>query len=301
MAQQGWRGQVVRLTRGAVRLPPGGRETGDAALLNSLRRPIGTAQAVVVANPAYGAAKTTSTLLLAATLGRVRGGYTVAWDNTEARGDLARRVVPAGHGRAVVDLAQEVDRLLSAGAGVGDMAAFVHRQEFFDALAATGGQRLDTIDPGTFGRVRAVLARFYRLMVIDTGNAVQVPNWWSAVGGAHCLVVPTTVEVESGETGLQTFDYLTQAGRRDLVRNAVVVVSCADRRVDRGVLDQVVKFYRPQVRALVVVPFDEHLRAGRPVRLDQLEERTRRAWLQVGAAVVDSLSGGEQVRSGVRI
>lgn len=270
-------------------------------MLATLRRPVGAVRTVVMANPAFGAAKTTSTLMVAATLGLARSGGTVAWDNTESRGDLVRRVTPAGHGLAVTDLAQQVDRLLGANARADDLAPFVHRQpERFDVLAATGGQRLDAIDTWTFNRVRSVLARHYRMIVIDTGNAVRAPNWWSAVDAADCLVVPTTVEVDSGETGLQTLEYLIRAGRGPLVRNAVAVVSCADPQVDRGVLEQVLRYYRQHVRALVVVPFDEHLRLGRAVQVGRLKERTRRAWVQVGAAVVDSLSVGEQVRSGVR-
>ena len=78
-------GRAERRARMAAAAPCGARLDGP--------------KTIVVINPKGGAHKTTATMLLAATFGLQRGGYTLAWDNNETRGHarvalVARRPHP---------------------------------------------------------------------------------------------------------------------------------------------------------------------------------------------------------------
>ncbi|MEU3455241.1 hypothetical protein ABZ671_16845 [Micromonospora sp. NPDC006766] len=249
-------------------------------------------QQVVVANPKGGAGKTPVTLGLASTLGWYRGGYTLAWDNNETRGTLGLRAEEATHDRNVVDLLASIDAFLDVRASVGGLGGFVRPQSaHFDVLASDDVPgRMDVIDGGSFHKLADVLGRFYRFIVIDTGNNVRAANWWAATSAADCLVVPTTVRADVAETGLWMLHHLARLGRGDLVRNAVAVVTCADPTVDTGLLTAIVDRYREVVREVVVLPFDYRLSAGDRVSYRDLAPALRRSLLAAAVAVVESLA-----------
>ncbi|SCL12969.1 MinD-like ATPase involved in chromosome partitioning or flagellar assembly [Micromonospora nigra] len=295
-AEWGWRGRLNRWTFGMARVPATREErayrVGQVQVLRAFAAP----QQVVVANPKGGAGKTPVTLGLAATLGWFRGGYTLAWDNNETRGTLGLRAEEAVHERNVVDLLKSIDGFLNARASVGHLGGFVRPQSaHFDVLASDDVPgRMDVIDAAGFHQLADVLGRFYRFMVIDTGNNVRAANWWAATSSADCLVVPTTVRADVAETGLWMLHHLARLGRTDLVRGAVAVVSCADPKVDHGLLTAIVERYREVVREVVVLPFDPRLSAGDRVTYRDLGEPLRRALLMAAVAVVDALSAAQQ-------
>lgn len=291
-ATWGWRGRINRWTRGTFRLPATGEEQRYRAGRVRVLRTFDAPQQVVVANPKGGAGKTPVTLGLASTLGWYRGGYTLAWDNNETRGTLGLRAEEAAHDRNVVDLLASIDAFMHARASVGGLGGFVRPQSaHFDVLASDDVPgRMDVIDGSSFHKLADVLGRFYRFIVIDTGNNVRAANWWAATSAADCLVVPTTVRADVAETGLWMLHHLTRLGRGDLVRNAVAVVTCADRQVDSGLLTAIVDRYREVVREVVVLPFDHRLNAGDRVSYQDLGPVLRRALLMAAVAVVESLA-----------
>lgn len=247
---------------------------------------------VVVANPKGGASKTPTALLSAATLGFYRGGYTLAWDNNETRGTLGMRAEAAGHGATVVDLLRDIDEFLSVAASVGRLAAYLRPQSArFDVLPSddTPGS-MEVIDDEAFGKLWKVLSRYYRLLVIDTGNNVRAPNWRAATNLADCLVVPTTVQTDVADSGIWMLNHLIRSGQRDLASNAVAIISCADAKTDSHLLDDIVARYRNMVREVVVIPHDPYIRSGGRIQYDLMADATRRAWVLGSRAIVDSLA-----------
>jgi hypothetical protein len=103
------------------------------------------------------------------------------------------------------------------------------------------------------------------------------------------LVVPTTNEEDRVEAALLTLQGLDLKGERsaDLASNAVVIVSERQRGEARLSQETAEKF-RPYVRDVVVVPFDEALKSGQ-IRFGALQPATRRAWLRAAAAVARGL------------
>lgn len=291
-AQWGWRGRVNRLTNGRLAPPATADELLHRAARRRLLRRFTRSMTVVVANPKGGASKTPTALLSAATLGFYRGGYTLAWDNNETRGTLGMRAEAAGHGATVVDLLRDIDEFLSVAASVGRLAAYLRPQSArFDVLPSddTPGS-MEVIDDEAFGKLWKVLSRYYRLLVIDTGNNVRAPNWRAATNLADCLVVPTTVQTDVADSGIWMLNHLIRSGQRDLASNAVAIISCADAKTDSHLLDDIVARYRNMVREVVVIPHDPYIRSGGRIQYDLMADATRRAWVLGSRAIVDSLA-----------
>jgi MinD-like ATPase involved in chromosome partitioning or flagellar assembly len=303
-ASWGVRGRVNRISGGLVRLRPTPEELRHREQQVRVLRSFTGSQLVMVASPKGGVGKTPTTIGLAASLGFYRGGYVLAWDNNETCGTLGQRAEAGlSAGGSVVDLLGQIDSFLAATAGVGQLGAFVRPQSSrFDVLASDetpGGQQM--IGGAGFEKLHQALARWYRLMVVDTGNNVRAPNWWAAVRAANALVVPMTVQVDAANAGLWMLDHLEAVGARMLVKRAVAVVTCADPQVDHQLLARIVETYREIVRDVVVIPFDPRIQPGTRISYQDLAVGTRRAYLAAAVAVIDSLAAAESARRQVQV
>ena len=293
-AEQGWRGQVRRLSLGLVRPRPGPAESAHRAAAAEVRRSLTGPKTVVVINPKGGAHKTTATLLLAAAFGRERGGYTLAWDNNETRGTLGWRAQPAAHTRTATDLLDDLDRFATATRGrVGDLDHYVRPQRgaHFDVLASDeDAAAAATIDDVAFDRLHATLTRFYRVLVVDTGNNMRAPNWGAAVDAADQLVIVSTIREDTAATAAWLVDGLRARGHEDKVGQAVTVLAAPDARpAEPSLRTRLHDHFGQLTRAVVDVPYDRALAAGAPIDADQLQGKTREAWLQAAAAVAEGL------------
>jgi pterin-4a-carbinolamine dehydratase len=101
---------VRRLTGGRITLKPNKQERQKLERERAVKRRLDGSRTIVILNPKGGAHKTTSTLLLAETLGTLRGGSTLAWDNNETRGTLGWRARSTPHHKTAVDLLDNLDQ-----------------------------------------------------------------------------------------------------------------------------------------------------------------------------------------------
>jgi MinD-like ATPase involved in chromosome partitioning or flagellar assembly len=291
VATTGVRGAARRGTFGLVRLRPGRRERQTRADISAVRRSFGGLRQVTIVNPKGGAGKTVATLMLGLTFGQTRGGFVLAWDNNETQGTLGMRAQTDLHGRTVRDLLRDLHRFTGPDGRIGELAAYVRPQDgaAFDVLAsdeaATAGEMLT----GTaFREIRAVVGRFYKLLLVDTGNNVRADNWQAAVDATDQLVVTMSARNDSAETAARLLDHLEQTGRRELVRRAVVVVTMPLHRQDADP-KAIERHFEQRCRVVLRVPYDRHLDSGGPVDYSAVSPESRRAWLRVAAAVADGL------------
>jgi MinD-like ATPase involved in chromosome partitioning or flagellar assembly len=291
VATTGVRGTVRRSTFGLLRLRPGRREAEALEYLEAVRRPIGGLRQVTVVNPKGGAGKTVATLMLGLTFGQTRGGFVLAWDNNETQGTLGMRAQTDMHGRTVRDLLRDLHRFTGPAGRVGELTAYVRPQAgaAFDVLAsdeaATAGEMLTA---AAFREIRDVVGRFYKLLIVDTGNNARAENWQAAMDATDQLVVTMSARNDSAETAARLLDHLEQTGRRELVRRAVTVVTIPPHRqdVDPHAIED---HFELRCRAVLRIPYDRHLDSGSPVDYTALSHESRRAWLRVAAAVADGL------------
>lgn len=69
------------------------------------------------------------------------------------------------------------------------------------------------------------------------------------------------------------------------------MVVSASRPVELGLdMNQLARHFLPRVRALHIIPFDDHLAEGSEVELDLLSRQTQHAFLELAATVADSFS-----------
>ncbi|SDP02574.1 MinD-like ATPase involved in chromosome partitioning or flagellar assembly [Nakamurella panacisegetis] len=292
-AQLGWRAAVRKLTGGLITLRPNefevARRRGIAAVQRSLAGP----RTVVVINPKGGASKTTASLLLAATFGIHRGGYTLAWDNNETRGTMGWRAKQGRHTNTAVDLLRELDRFEDArSARIGDLDNFVRGQGSaqFDVLASDeDAASAASIDADAFTALHRSLSRFYRVIVVDTGNNMRASNWDAAVEAADQVVIVSTIREDTGQSAAWVADALGEKGFAEKVASAVTILAAPGPDPDRELSGRLRDHFGRLTRAVTLVPFDPSLVAGGPINIDLLSPASRDAWLQATALVADGL------------
>jgi MinD-like ATPase involved in chromosome partitioning or flagellar assembly len=258
-----------------------------------LRRPFRRPMTVLVANPKGGSGKTPLSLLLSGSLSLMRGGHVLAWDNNEARGGLVQRAdVRGGENRPTVrHLLADLAAFETHRAGMGELAGYLHPQEeLYDVLAADDDfMTLHQIEATDFTRLHHVLRRYYRIMVLDSGNNVRSAAWQAAASVADCLVLASTYDQDSVAAARWTLDHLRASGRGDLADRAVTVLTAASGRPDVAARMAATE-QLAGTAALVEVPFDGRLRMVERVRRTGLAEPTLAALTQAAHAIVGQLA-----------
>jgi MinD-like ATPase involved in chromosome partitioning or flagellar assembly len=289
----GWQGTVRRLTGGLIAPRPSTFELAHRDAIGRVQRSLRGPRTVVVINPKGGAHKTTATLLLAATFGTHRGGSTLAWDNNETRGTLGWRAVPAHHQNTAVDLLRDLGRFNDVrGAQLGDLDNYVRAQGStqFDVLASDeDATASSTIDATAFNELHSTLSRFYRVIVVDTGNNMRASNWEAALDAADQVVIVSTIREDTAASAAWLVDGLYEKGHADKVRNAVTVLAAPSKVADAQLNRRLHGHFNSLTRAVLDVPHDPALVDGGTLKFDALAPATREAWLHVTATVADGL------------
>ena len=247
---------------------------------------------IAVANGKGGVGKTMTTAMLAAVFARHGGGNVLAWDNNDTRGTLGWRTECGQYETTIKDLLPAASDLLGAGAGVSDIARFVHHQpvDRYDVLRSNPEllavhQRILTAE---FDLLMQVAARYYRIVIFDSGNDESAERWLRMVDSSYQLVIPTLAAPESAESAALLLDALRERDERSrwLAENAVVVVTEAEPSARSA--HRIAEGFSGHVRAVERIPFDPALKSG-PLRIDDLRQATRDAWIRVAAAAARGL------------
>jgi MinD-like ATPase involved in chromosome partitioning or flagellar assembly len=218
----------------------------------------------------------------------------LAWDNNQTRGTLGWRTEQGPHEATLHELLPETDRLLSSGAQATDLARYVHHQtrDRFDVLRSqpmvlAEQQRIvaDDVD-----RIHAVAAKYYRLIVMDSGNDESDPVWLRMIDHTDQIVVATNTRAEHAEAGALLLEALASRDARSarLAQNAVAIVSQADPNVSSSEVRKVVDGYRALARDVVSIPYDTAMIGGL-LHYGALRPATQRAWLTAGATIARGL------------
>jgi MinD-like ATPase involved in chromosome partitioning or flagellar assembly len=292
-ATWGWRGAVRRWSGGVVEPRRGPAELAHEQDRATIQQDFDGPRTIAFINPKGGAAKTTGVLAAGYTFGTVRGGGVVAWDNNETRGTLGIRGIRGSHRNTTRELLGNLDRFSDVQESrIGDLGAFVRSQgnAHFDVLASD--ERADfagMIRTQDFVAVHNLLERFYRVILIDTGNNMRAENWLSAAEAADLLVVTSTVREDTAYSGLWMLDALQDAGYPNLKFKTVTVLSDPSEQVDPNLARDLVDIYGQRTRGVYRVPYDPVLVPGSVVPYSQLSRDTRRSWLKACAAMAAAL------------
>lgn len=295
-ATQGWRGTLTRL---GLRMDPSEEEVSEREDIRTVSQHWPGPRTIAVVNRKGGANKTPTVVMLSAILARYSGAATVAWDNNESQGTLGWRTEKGAHDRSVLDLIDSSQTLLSPSTNAAEIARFVHHQtaDKFDVLRSDENEEGDhEVTAEEVDIAHQVLTRYYRLVVMDSGNTARAANWRRMIDHTNQLVVPVTAIEDRAEAARLTLQTLESRGGHDaeLARGAVVIVSestDAKRSMSGDALKRardearrIADGFAPFVRAVVRIPYDPALVSG-PIRYEALQPATQRAWLAAAAAV----------------
>ncbi|MCU1516413.1 MAG: hypothetical protein JWQ75_1134, partial [Pseudarthrobacter sp.] len=226
-ATQGWRGTLTRL--GFPR-DPSAEELAEREDIRTVSQHWPGPRTIAVVNRKGGANKTPTVVMLSAILARYSGAATCAWDNNESQGTLGWRTEKGSHDRSVLDLIDSSAELLSPATNAAEIAKFVHHQtaDKFDVLRSDENEEGDhEVTAEEVDIAHQVLTRYYRLVVMDSGNTARAANWRRMIDHTNQLVVPVTAIEDRAEAARLTLQTLESRGGHDaeLARNAVVIVS----------------------------------------------------------------------------
>jgi MinD-like ATPase involved in chromosome partitioning or flagellar assembly len=280
--------------RKAFGLGPSVKEMLERDRIDRIARPLNGRKTIMVINTKGGGGKTLVTLMLASYLGRYRSGSVLAWDNNETEGTLGMRAPSQSHHRTVVDLLGALPTIANdPNAGTSELEHWVREQRglSFDVLAsADDDEAMRIIGESEFENLHTQLSRFYRMIVVDTGNNRLSPNWLAAAARADILVFATSLKDDTSVVAAKNLDALVAMGRGDLVRNAVCVISHTSAKgndVGAGVHTR--EHFEQWVRAVVDIPYDPMLAPGLHLDPLKISRKTHESCMEMAAVVVDGL------------
>jgi len=285
----GWRGFLARL---GITVKPSTVEKTHRADIRAVSSHWPGPRTIAVVNGKGGAGKTPTTVLLAALFARHGGSGVLAWDNNETRGTLGWRTEQGPHHAHVLDLLPSAAELMQPTARSADLAGYVHHQldDKYDVLRSNPlllphQQRLTADD---FHAVHQVASKYFRLLLIDSGNDETAPHWLAMIDQADQLVVPTTTRPDHAEAGRLLLDALRDRDDHSahLADHAVVIVSQADR--EEAAATSIAARFNGLARTAVTIPYDRAMRTPW-LRYDNLNTHTQSAYLTAAAAAAEGL------------
>ena len=291
-ATQGFRGVLNQL---GFNLAPSAEEQSEREDEKQVARHWPGPRTIAVLNPKGGAGKTPTVICLSAVFARLGGSGVLAWDNNNSLGSLGWRTFDAGHESTVVDLLEQTDQFMTAGARAGDLSFYVHHQpaDQYDVLRSddrSGDQERHLVTGEEVDRLYAVAAKYYRLILMDSGNTERGDNWQAMITHADQVVIPVKSVNDAAEGAARVLSAL-RAGNdhaRSLADRAVVIVLGCEPSHEKSKLNELAESFRPYVRAVATIPYDRALVEGR-IRFSAMAPRTRKAWLRAGALIAGEL------------
>ncbi|MHA7220268.1 MinD/ParA family ATP-binding protein [Arthrobacter sp. MDT1-48-3] len=250
---------------------------------------------ITVLNPKGGAGKTPTVICLSAVFARLGGSGVLAWDNNNSLGSLGWRTFDAGHEATVVDLLEQTDYFMTAGARAGDLASYVHHQpsDQYDVLRSddrSGAKKRHEVTGDEVHRLYSVAAKYYRLILMDSGNTERGDNWEAMIGHSDQVVIPVKSVDDAAEGASRGLSALRAGNEhaQSLADRAVVIILGCTPSHGPAKLNELAESFRPFVKSVVTVPYDPSLIEGR-IRFSSMLPQTRRAWLRAAAQIAEGL------------
>lgn len=282
--RSGWRRGIYRLTGGAVHPAESAAERRYNAQLERIRQPIRSDYRIALLSLKGGVGKTTTTIGLGSIFASVRGDNVIAVDANPDFGTLG--------GRVPQQTQSTVRDLLAAGPSIRRYSDVrVHSSQASSRLEVIAGERdpaaSEAFTEADYRGVIDILRVHYNLILTDCGTGVMHSAMNGVLSLAHSLVLVTTPAVDGASSAAATLEWLQLHGYAHLAERTVVVVS-AQRPGPLGInMEALQRHFLARCRAMVVVPFDEHLAEGGIVDIDRLRPRTRAAFVDLAAMVAD--------------
>jgi putative peptide zinc metalloprotease protein len=284
--RDGWRRFVYWLSGGRVNFGPSPAEVAERALIARAKGRVAGCRSIAVISRKGGVGKTTTTLMLGHTFASLRGDRVVALDGNPDAGSLGYRVRRETVATVTNLLADEREIVRYA-----DIRAYTNQAPTrLEVVASDDDPRITkALGEEDYRRAIGLLERHYNLICLDTGTGVLESATKGILQLADQIVVVMGPSLDSARTASSTLDWLNENGHAELVGSAVAVIN-AVRGEGLVEVEKIEEHFAGRCRAVVQVPWDPHLDAGAETQVERLRPTTRRAYLEVAAAVADEFA-----------
>ncbi|WP_084551055.1 MinD/ParA family ATP-binding protein [Actinomadura rifamycini] len=285
----GWRRAVYKASGGNLHLGESQGELRRKDLIARARTQVaGGHHRVAVMSLKGGVGKTTTTTGLGSMLGSLRGDTVIAVDANPDRGTLSDKV-RLETAATVRDLLNNRDNIHR----YADVRAFTSQnQARLEVLASDRDPAVsEAFSAEDYAAVAVILEQFYSVCITDCGTGLLHSAMAGVLSLADQLVLVSSPSVDGARSASATLDWLEAHDHGHLVRNGVVVLSMVRNRTRSQVdLDKLQAHFESRCRAVVRIPYDDHLEEGAEVELEQLAPPTREAYLTLAAVVGDGFA-----------
>ena len=208
----------------------------------------------------------------------------VAIDADTAFGKLASRIDPSTSG-SYWELAS--DRYLFSFADIRSRVG--SNKVGLSVLAgetATAGRRV--LDAEIYREATTQLDKHFTLSIVDCASSLDSPVTQEVLAGVDALIVVSSPWYDGASAAAQALDWLANHGFTGLLHRTVVVVNDSDGHAARRDRELLVKRFGGRGQKVIEMPFDEHLRPGGVIDVqDELNRITRRRLMELAAACAE--------------
>lgn len=245
---------------------------------------------VTCANGKGGVGKSPTSQQIAAQFGLAGAGPVLLLELNLFRGTASWETESEDHQSTLEDLLSDIALFDRLNTRIADLDAYVHhqREDRFDVIT-TDPLRISsqqTISPDELTHLFRILQRWYRVIVVDTGNDEGSSIWRTIAEHTDVLVPVTDTRIKSAEGARLMLQLLTDWGDhfKSLADDAVVVINDANGRRSATILAE---NFLDSCSTAVIIPFDDALHDSDDIvlRSRNLEEVTRRSYLAAAAMV----------------
>ncbi|MBT2269643.1 MinD/ParA family ATP-binding protein [Rhodococcus erythropolis] len=281
---KGFRRFLFKLTGGKVNPGQSQAELEYLELVKRINQPSRGVYKIAFVSLKGGVGKTTAAKTVGSTFASLRGDRVIAIDANPDAGTLADR--------------EHREHRYT----VRDLLADHHIRTYSDVRHYTsqGDSRLEILanetDPATseafneqdYLDALKTLEVHYNIIITDCGTGMMHSAMKGILDEADAVVVVSPTAQDGARSAVSTLAWLNEQGHQRLVEKAVVVVNSTRPGSSSLDLSQLGDVFRQQgVRAVRIIPFDEHLGEGGPIDLPLLSKKTERAYLELAADLAD--------------
>jgi MinD-like ATPase involved in chromosome partitioning or flagellar assembly len=286
----GLSGLLYRTSAGLIKMGPSQQELVRMQLGQQVRTPLAHPPArVAVAGAKGGAGKTTLSLALAATLGRLRHSRIVTYETNHV-GTYGTRVV-LEHERSMEDLLRLIEKtpnVASIPLPILDLFTSQTPDDRFTILTAPRDPAAARVlGEGEHRKILSLLYRYFDIVIADLDPSILHSSsayWLGQV--ADQVIVVSPMAFAGARLADSTLSYVeARRGREWLQQRAIVVVNAIRPGASLAEIEEIDRHFRQRVHHVHRIPWDPHLERGGVFRWDELGESTRDAYLSLAATV----------------
>ena len=285
----GFRGAVYQLTAGRVNLGPSQTQLRLIERDSRASRPLTRSYSTAFLSFKGGIGKTSTTVGVGLTLAQMRGAPPIAIDANPDSGDLAERLMGEEEllrvrPRSITDLVRDIPQVRTWT----DLTGYIMQIDRLHVLAGEQDPAVsDSLTAEGYTRIHDLMRHFFSVILTDCGTGVTHNAMSGILAKADNVVIAAGYAVSGAKRAASTLDWLAQHGYARLAQEALVVLTDKDGVSARVQKDTVRGHLASHSRQVFVVPNDPAVADGDRINLARVHPRTREAWAEVAAAVID--------------